>query len=181
MTKRRHILLATLGCAAALLGAAGCGSKKKGTQVPRASVAALETQLASIERRVKAGACRDVTDGSDPNTAVVRSELDALPSSVDKDVRSALEQSFQNLFSLVQDQCKQANTSTTPTTTQPTVTQTTPTTTQTVPTETTTTGTTTTPKPGNKPKKPKGTAKKGGGEGVDGGNGGGGTSAPGGG
>ena len=34
-------------------------------------------------------------------TAAMRAN--ALPSSVDKDVRSALEQSFQNLFSLVQD------------------------------------------------------------------------------
>jgi len=167
--KRNHILAAT-GCALALL-AAGCGSDNEGKPIPRGSAQVLDNQLQSIRSRVNAGACRDVTDGSDPNTTVVQNTIDRLPSNVDKDVRDALEESFQNLFRLVRDQCE--NTKTEKTTTEPpppTVTET-PTVTQTAPTETTTAPpTNTTPKKPKKPKKPK--------EGASNGLGGGGLAAP---
>lgn len=163
MRKRTHILAAAV-CATALL-LAGCGSDKEGKGLPSSSVAALQNQLDSIENRVAAGACTDVTEGDDTNVNKVQSEIDALPSDVDKDVRDALNESFQNLFQLVKDQCEQANTETT--TTETTTTETVPpetTTTETTPTETT--ETTTTPEKPKKPKKPKDD------------NGGGGTEAP---
>jgi hypothetical protein len=163
VTKRTHIL-ATAGCALALL-VAGCGSDEEGKQLPEGSVAALQRQLDSIQDRVDADACRDVTDGDDPNTRVVQSQIDNLPSDVDKDVRDALQESFDNLFQLVKDQCEpaQTETETTETVTPPPET----TETQTTPPETTTTETTTTPGPPGQDKKDK-NKDKGGGEGSGG-------------
>ena len=162
--------LAALACGAALL-AAGCGSDKEGKQLPQSSVTDLDTSLNSIERRFRLGdgACQDITQGNDTDVAAVRNKLDALPANVDKDVRDALEESFNHLFDLVRDECKaKTETNTTPTETVPTVTETVPTQTETTHTETTPTQTTTTPAP----------QKKGKGKGGD--NGGGGAAAPGG-
>jgi hypothetical protein len=151
--RKRTQILAASGCAIALL-APGCGSDKEGKPIPQSSAQVLDNQLNSIQSRVDAGACNDVTDGSDPNTTVVQNTINRLPSDVDKDVRDALEESFRNLFQLVRDQCENTNTDTTPTeTTPPTITET-PTVTQTAPPETTTTPQTNTT-PEKKPKKPK--------------------------
>jgi hypothetical protein len=168
------------GTYAALLAAtalvAGCGSDEEGKPIPSAQVSGLENQLGSIQRRVDAGACRDITEGDDTNLAAVQNQLDQVPSSVDADVRKALRDSFQNLFDLVSKQCQpkqqtQTETQTTETQTQPTETQTIET--QTQPTETQTTETQT------QPTEPPGQEKK-----DEGGNGdgdtGGGAAAPGG-
>jgi hypothetical protein len=145
-------MLAALVCGAALL-AAGCGSDDEGKDLPKSSVDSLEVSLDSIQRRFKEGdgACRDISHGDDTDVKVVQSKLDALPADVDKDVRDALAESFQNLFDLVEEECGQAET--TPTETEPTETQRqtepVPTETQpqteTVPTQTQPTQTTTTP------------------------------------
>jgi hypothetical protein len=141
-------------------GLAGCGSDKEGKQLPPQSASQLEAQLNSIQSRFdvpNGAACSDIADGSDPNTTVVQRVIDSLPSDVDSDLRNAVQQSFDHLFDLVEQECgkkrDQTNTETNTTPTETTTTETTPTettTTETTPTETTTTGTTptnTTPTP----------------------------------
>jgi hypothetical protein len=88
--------------------AAGCGGDDEGGEpIPPDQAAALQRQLESIENRfqVGGGACADITGNSEPNTTEVRSVIDSLPQDVDSDVRDSLEQSFQRLFELVQEQC----------------------------------------------------------------------------
>jgi hypothetical protein len=127
-------------CAAALL-VSGCGSDKEGKDLPKSSVAQLQTSLDSIQRRFEEGdgACNDITEGDDTDVSAVQHKIDALPADVDKDVKDALQESFNNLFDLVEQQCNKTDTTTETT---PTVTETTPTVTQTTPTETTPTETT---------------------------------------
>jgi hypothetical protein len=88
--------------------AVGCGGdEESGEPIPADQAAALQRQLDSIENRFQFGgdACADITGNSDPNTTAVRSELDSLPENVDPDVRDSLEQSFERLFELVEEQC----------------------------------------------------------------------------
>jgi type VI secretion system secreted protein VgrG len=165
-------LLAAIVCGVALL-AAGCGSSHKGKQLPSSSVAQLKASLDSIQRRFTQGdgACQDITEGNDTDVSAVRTKIDNLPSNVDKDVRDALQESFNNLFQLVKDECNntQTETNTTPSETTPTPTETVPTQTETTPTETTPTQPNTTPTTPGKQKKDK-----------KGGDGNGGSAAPGG-
>jgi hypothetical protein len=88
--------------------AAGCGDdEENGEPIPPDQAAALQRQLESIENRFQFGgdACADITGNADPNTTAVRSVLDSLPQNVDPDLRDSLEQSFDRLFELVQEQC----------------------------------------------------------------------------
>ena len=88
--------------------AAGCGGDdESGEPIPAEQAAALQDQLESIENRFQFGgdACADITGNADPNTTAVRSVIDSLPQDVDPDVRDSLEQSFERLFELVQQQC----------------------------------------------------------------------------
>lgn len=88
--------------------AAGCGGDdESGEPIPADQAAALQRQLESIENRFQFGgaACADITGNSEPNTTEVRSVIDSLPQDVDPDVRDSLEQSFERLFELVQEQC----------------------------------------------------------------------------
>jgi hypothetical protein len=89
--------------------AAGCGGddEQNGEPIPAESAAALERQLDSIQNRLDAGggACADITGNADPNTTAVESVINSLPKDVDPDVRDSLEQSFDHLFQLVEDQC----------------------------------------------------------------------------
>jgi hypothetical protein len=88
--------------------AAGCGGdEENGEPIPPDQAAALQRQLDSIENRFQFGgdACADITGNADPNTTAVRSVLDSLPQDVDPDLRDSLEQSFDRLFELVQEQC----------------------------------------------------------------------------
>jgi hypothetical protein len=146
-------------------GLAGCGSDKEGKQLPASSVAQLQGQLNSIESRFDVpdgAACADITGGSDPNTTVVQRVIDQLPNDTDSDLRNAVQDSFDHLFDLVEQECSAAreqtktDTNTTPTeTTETTTTSTETTETNTTPTETTNTNTTpttpteTTPTTGN--------------------------------
>jgi hypothetical protein len=109
--KRTTGLLALAAC----LLAAGCGSDDGGTGIPRKAAAALDNQLDSIQSRFEfpgGAACADIADGDDPNTKAVQRTLDNLPSDVDQDLRDALQQGFDRLFQLVDEQCKKPQTET---------------------------------------------------------------------
>jgi hypothetical protein len=168
----RSALLAGAFCALAL-AATGCGSDEEGEGIPPEAVQTLEGQLGSIERRVDAGACQDVTEGDDTDVDKVEQTINGLPSDVDPDVRDALEQSFQRLFQLVQEECRPTETETETETTPPETVPPETTPTETTPPETTPTQTEEEPPGQQKPKKPKD-----GGQGNDGSNGGGGQQAP---
>jgi hypothetical protein len=109
-TLKRISLLLALG---ACLAAAGCGSgDEEGSPIPSETAAALEQQLDNVQARLddgSAGACRDILEGPrGPNRDGVQQILDGLPNDVDPDVRDALEQSFENLWSLVERRCEEA-------------------------------------------------------------------------
>jgi len=98
-----------LGLLAAGLILAGCGGDEEGKPIPTATATALNSQLENIQGRLNdgsAGACKDILGGPrDPNVKQVQDLIDAMPDDVDSDVRSALEDSFDNLWELVQDDC----------------------------------------------------------------------------
>jgi hypothetical protein len=107
-TSRRIFALLALG---ACLAASGCGSDdEKGKPIPATTAAALERQLDGVQARLDngtSGACKDILEGPrGPNREAVQQLLDGLPSDVDPDVRDALEQSFDNLWSLVESRCQ---------------------------------------------------------------------------
>jgi hypothetical protein len=102
----RQTTLLPLALAAAL--AAGCGSDdEKGKGIPPAAAQRLQAQLDSISNRFQTGggACGDITGGADPNTRAVDQVLASLPRDTDPDVRDALQQSFERLFELTDEQC----------------------------------------------------------------------------
>ena len=122
---------------------ASCGGDEEGKPLPSAQVQLLNARLDETQRRLdegSAGACRDILDDTRPEVGKV---IDSLPSDVDADVRDALVESFDRLWSLVEDRCRedeqdeQSQTETEPTQTEPTETET-----ETTETETTTTETT---------------------------------------
>ncbi len=155
--KLRIVTIPLLLIAAAL--GAGCGADEETKpSIPAAQATELLGRLDEVERRfdVGGGACDDITNDSQP---AVDSILASLPPSVDSDVRSAVTESFDRLFELTAEDCKDEQATTTPTetetvttatetsTTETTSTETTPT--ETVPTETTPTETVpTTPQDG---------------------------------
>jgi len=140
--KRISILLALCAC----LAAAGCGSDdEKGDPIPAQQAAELQNRLDETEARLangSVGACQDILNDTMPEVSRI---LQGLPRSLDVDVRSSLEESFDNLWNLVESECQnlkpdepvQTETNTepepTPTETQPEQTETTP-----PPTDTTT-------------------------------------------
>jgi hypothetical protein len=132
---------------AAALGAGCGGDEETKPSIPPQNAQELQSRLDEVERRFDAGdgACDDIVNDSQP---AVESILASMPSSVDPDVRSALNESFDHLFELSAEQCKGDEETTTPTetVTETTETQTTETTettpTETIPTETTPTETT---------------------------------------
>jgi hypothetical protein len=107
-TLKRISLLLALG---ACLATAGCGSDdERGKPVPADTAAALESQLDGVQARLDngtEGACKDILEGTrGPNRDAVQQLLEGLPNDVDPDVRDALEQSFDNLWSLVESKCQ---------------------------------------------------------------------------
>jgi hypothetical protein len=136
---------------AATLAIAGCGGNDKGDPIPAATADSLQSQLDGVQARLdqgSAGACKDILEGPrGPNKQQVQDLIDSLPDSVDSDVRSALQDSFDRLWDLVDQECQdkesKTQTDTTPTDTTPTDTTPTDTTpTDTTPTDTTPTDTT---------------------------------------
>jgi hypothetical protein len=105
--KRRSLLLVLL---AACLGTAGCGSDDdEGAPIPADQAEALLAQLEIVQNRLEqgsVGACQDVfTHPESPNQPTVDGILTQIPQDVDPDVRSSLEQSFQRLWDLVDQEC----------------------------------------------------------------------------
>jgi hypothetical protein len=152
---RRLVRILGLGAVslAICVVAGGCGGDDSGNPIPAATASALQTELNGVQRRLdqgSAGACRDILEGTNgPNKQRVQDLIDSMPSGVDSDVKSALQDSFDNLWDLVQQDCDDKASSEQPTKTTPTQTETdtTPTETQTetTPTETETTTTPTSP------------------------------------
>jgi hypothetical protein len=101
--KRISILLALCAC----LAATGCGSDdEKGDPIPAEQAAALQGRLDETEARLangSVGACKDILEDTMPEVGKI---VDALPGSVDADARDALEESFDNLWNLVESECQ---------------------------------------------------------------------------
>jgi hypothetical protein len=130
----------TLLLIAAALGA-GCGADEETKpSIPADKASELLARLSEVDRRfdVGGGACEDIVNDSQP---AVDSILASLPSSVDSDVRSALTESFDRLFELTAEDCKDEQETTTPTETETVTTETETTTSETTQTETTQTDT----------------------------------------
>ena len=91
--------------------AAGCGSDDEGSSpIPADTASGLQGQLDSIQSRFQTGggACGDITGGLDPNQPAVQSAIDSLPQDVDPDVRQALQDGFDRLFTLTGEQCDES-------------------------------------------------------------------------
>lgn len=110
MTRRGRHSLAALSAAGAL-ALAGCGSsdEPEGEPLPTASVEQLERRLDEIERRYQdavdngnVGACDDIGDDSLP---AIQEVIDGLPPSVDPELRTAVERSFDRLRELTESEC----------------------------------------------------------------------------
>jgi len=150
------VALALVAAAAATF--AGCGGDEEGKGIPAATADSLFAQLDNVQARItqgSAGACKDILEGPrGPNKERVQDAIDSLPDDVDADVKSALQDSFDHLWDLVEQECEdrasKEETNTTPTEneqeTTPTETQT-----ETTPTETETAPTTTETAPENAP------------------------------
>ena len=83
----------------------GCGSEdEKGRPIPQQAVVDLDSRLDEVERRMTAagGACGDITNDSAP---AVNTIIESLPPGVDPDVRQALQDGFDRLFTLTGEQC----------------------------------------------------------------------------
>ncbi|HKP20211.1 MAG TPA: hypothetical protein VJT68_01750 [Thermoleophilaceae bacterium] len=134
--------------------ATGCGGDEEGKGIPSASADQLFAQLDDVQKRIdqgSAGACRDIIEAPDERGAdkkQVQEVIDSLPDDVDSDVKSALQDSFDHLWDLVEQECEdresKQDTNTTPTETheETTPTETQEETTPTQPEETTPTETT---------------------------------------
>jgi len=104
--------------------AAGCGADDEPKRsIPAATAQELAARLDEVQRRfdVGGGACADIENDSQP---AVETILASLPSSVDRDERSALVESFDRLFELTAEQCDDQESTTTPDTTTETETET---------------------------------------------------------
>ena len=105
---KRTFLLLLLG---ACLAVAGCGSDDEGDPIPQDSAVLLQGQLDNIQARLangSAGACDDILSGPrGPNVDAVNQSIASLPDGVDQDVRSALQDGFDKLFSLVDERCNE--------------------------------------------------------------------------
>ena len=148
-TLKRISLLLALG---ACLATAGCGSDdEKGSPIPADHAAALERRLGETEDRLangSVGACEDILNDTMPEVGNI---LETLPNSVDPDVRGALEQSFENLWSLVDRECDDRAPEEPPQTESTPAPEPTPTETEPTPTETTPPPTDTTTSPEEAP------------------------------
>lgn len=134
----------TVAAIAALLAASGCG--QRGSLIPKTNAQALLLKLDVIEQQMASGAC----DQLPSSIGDAQAQVNALPSSVDPELRSRIEEGIANLTTQAPRDCA-AGTLTTTTTTTTATTPTVTTATQTTPTATTPTQTvvptTTTPVP----------------------------------
>ena len=115
--KRARQLPCMLATVAAL-GVAGCGDDEepRGKRLPSQVTQTLQQQLESVGDRVSAGvagACDDIYS-SDPevgNVGPIDTALSSIPSDVDPEIRSALEQSIERLTQLVDQECSEIRSS----------------------------------------------------------------------
>jgi hypothetical protein len=139
MPKLARPILLALVLAAASGAVAGCGSDNgPDPSIPGQNAAVLASKIDEIQRNVDVGSCLVAADKVDDLLA----DINQLPSSVNGDVRKALDNGANNLKLLLADpdKCASQTTTTEPTTTQESTTE--PTTTQkTQPTTTTRTQT----------------------------------------
>jgi hypothetical protein len=105
-TFKRIFLVSALG---ALLALPGCGGDEEGEPIPAQTAQALQTELDGVQARLDngtEGACRDILEGSrGPNMERVNQLIQSMPDDLDADVRSALEDSFDQLWELVEQDC----------------------------------------------------------------------------
>jgi hypothetical protein len=145
--------LLCLLAAVAAVAVTGCGGddEPQGEKLPPEVTQALLKQLDSISDRVAAGvsgACDDIysEDSGVGNIGPIDEALASIPSDVDPEIRSALEQSVERLTQLVDQECEEIRSAESDqqdtTTDETTPTETVTTETETVPTETTDTTTT---------------------------------------
>jgi hypothetical protein len=108
----------TLLVLAACLVAAGCGSDDEGKPIPATIADQLQTRLNEIERRFDFGngACGDIENDSRP---AVNQLIASIPDNVDADVRRGLQDGFDRLFALSEEQCDQGEQTDTETDTEP--------------------------------------------------------------
>jgi hypothetical protein len=108
----------TLLVLAACLVAAGCGSDDEGKPIPATIADQLQTRLNEIERRFDFGngACGDIENDSRP---AVNQLIASIPDNVDVDVRRGLQDGFDRLFALSEEQCDQGEQTDTETDTEP--------------------------------------------------------------
>jgi cell division protein FtsN len=163
---------AALALVAALLGVASaflvaCGDRND--LIPKDDAAAIESNLDQASALYSREECR----AAQAQIAEAQARASRLPSSVNGDLRTTLEQNIQIVLRRVQEQCGRTQTTQTTQTTQPTVTETVPT--ETTPTETQPPTTTTQPPPPTTTTAPSPPPAGGGGSG----NGSGGTPGPG--
>jgi outer membrane murein-binding lipoprotein Lpp len=153
MSRIRQLVLPAAVAAALLVAGCGGSDEPEGEKLPQSVADTLSQQLDSISARVangSAGACDDIylSASEGGNIEPIDAALAAIPSGVDPEIRSALEQSVERLEQLVDDECSEIRDAererletvpdeTTETETVPTETETTPTETETTPTETT--------------------------------------------
>jgi hypothetical protein len=100
-------LIFLLALAGIGLAVAGCGDDDEGAPIPNEHVQLLERRIGETERRIadgSVGACQDILNDTQPE---VQRVVDSLPNDVDADVRSALDDSFQRLWEIVEDECRQ--------------------------------------------------------------------------
>ena len=113
---RRHPLPTALAvCACLGLGACGSDDEPEGEKLPAASVTALQNRLDEVERRYEdgtananAGACNDIQTDSFSGPDGIDELVAALPEDVDPDLRTAVEDSFENLRNLAEQGCADA-------------------------------------------------------------------------
>lgn len=101
--KLRTTITLLLALAAGLAG--GCGSdEEKGSPIPEQAVVDLDSRLDEVERRMEAagGACGDITNDTAPAVSGI---IESLPQDVDPEVRQALQDGFDRLFTLSGEQC----------------------------------------------------------------------------
>jgi hypothetical protein len=104
VTFRKTTILVLALAASAVAGCGGDDEEPEGAPIPQQAAVDLESRLAEVERRMDAGggACADIQNDTKP---AVDSIVSSLPSDVDADVRDALQESFDRLFQLSEDEC----------------------------------------------------------------------------
>ena len=100
--------IAVLLAIAAIATVAGCGGDdEEAAQIPSPTATALNAELDNVQARLdqgSAGACSDILGGPrGPNKDQVQSLIDSMPES---DTRSALQDSFDRLWELVEQDCE---------------------------------------------------------------------------